>query len=153
MTETYKPDPRLQALLDIEGIRALRVLYSDVLDSGRVEGFHDVFTDDAVLSVTVGNMQGIEAIKTGLAGAFDHFNWKKKASHPFMHAVTNHKITLTGPDTAEGQCYLLDFVTGREADQHPVLLLGLYIDKYVRVGGKWKISHTKLDVPWGSKDA
>lgn len=143
----------LQRLLDIEEIRALRVRYSNVLDTRNVEGFHDVFTDDAVLSVTVGDMTGVEAIKEGLGGAFDLYNWKKKESHPFMHAVTNHEINITGPDTAEGQCYLLDFVTGREADQHPLLLLGLYIDTYVRVDGKWKISHTRLDVPWGSTDA
>lgn len=153
MTESSNLEARLQRLLDIEEIRALRILYSDVLDTGRVEGFHEVFTDDAVLSVTVGSMEGIEAIKKGLAGAFDAYNWKKKTTHPFMHAVTNHKITLTGPDSAEGQCYLLDFVTGREADSHPVLLLGLYIDTYARVGDKWKISHTRLDVPWGSQDA
>lgn len=144
---------QLQRLLDTEEIRALRVRYSDVLDTGKVEGFDDVFTGDAVLSVTVGDMEGLDAIKQGLAGAFDLYNWKKKDSHPFMHAVTNHSIKITGPDSAEGQCYLLDFVTGREADQHPLLLLGLYVDQYKRVDGAWKISHTRLDVPWGSTDA
>ncbi|GKY87059.1 nuclear transport factor 2 family protein [Sinisalibacter aestuarii] len=152
MTDS-QTNEQLQRLLDTEEIRALRVRYSNVLDTGKVEGFSDVFTDDAVLSVTVGDMTGLQAIKDGLAGAFDMYNWKKKDSHPFMHAVTNHSINITGPDTAEGQCYLLDFVTGREADQHPFLLLGLYVDQYKRVDGKWKISHTKLDVPWGSTDA
>ena len=153
MTEISSKEHQLQRLLDTEDIRALRVRYSNVLDTRQVEGFHDVFTDDAVLSVTVGDMEGIEAIKAGLAGAFDFFNWKKKASHPFMHAVTNHSITITGSDSAEGECYLLDFVTGREADEHPFLLLGRYIDRYVRTGAGWRISHTRLDVPWGSKDA
>lgn len=150
---TSSQEQHLQRLLDTEDIRALRVRYSNVLDTRQVEGFHDVFTDDAVLSVTVGDMAGIEAIKAGLAGAFDFFNWKKKDSHPFMHAVTNHSITITGPDSAEGECYLLDFVTGREADQHPILLLGRYIDRYVRTSAGWRIAHTRLDVPWGSKDA
>jgi hypothetical protein len=153
MADANSLESRLQTLLDKEEIRALRVRYSKVLDTREVEGFHDVFTDDAVLSVTVGSMEGIAAIKAGLAGAFDTYNWKKKDAYPFMHTVTNHTITMTGPDTAEGQCYLLDFITGREADQHPLLLLGLYVDRYVRVGGKWKISHTRLDVPWASKDA
>lgn len=153
MTMTLEREDTLQRLLDIESIRALRVEYSNVLDTGKVEGFDNVFTEDAVLSVTVGDMQGIEAIKAGLKGAFDLYNWKKKDSHPFMHAVTNHTIKITGPDSAEGTCYLLDFVTGREADQHPFLLLGLYVDTYKRVNGSWKISHTRLDVPWGSTDA
>lgn len=153
MTDTASRDARLQHLLDVEEIRALRIKYSAVLDSGKMEGFHDVFSDDAVLSVTVGAMEGIEAIKKGLAGAYEMYDWKKKKHYPFMHAVTNHTITITGPDTAEGQCYLLDFVTGREANQHPVLLLGLYVDTYKRIKGKWKITHTNLDVPWGSQDA
>ncbi|MGR3376565.1 nuclear transport factor 2 family protein [Salipiger abyssi] len=152
-TDTLSKDDTLQRLLDTEEIRALRVRYSNVLDTGRVEGFDQVFTPDAVLSVTVGDMEGIEAIKEGLRGAFDLYNWKKKDSHPFMHAVTNHDIRITGPDTAEGQCYLIDFVTGREADEHPLLLVGLYVDSYRRVDGSWRISHTRLDVPWGSTDA
>ena len=151
--DTQSTEAALRRLLDIEEIRALRVRYSNVLDTGKIDGFDDVFTEDAVLSVTVGDMQGINAIKEGLKGAFDLYNWKQKDSHPFMHAVTNHDIRITGPDSAEGQCYLLDFVTGREADQHPLLLAGLYVDKYVRENGAWKISHTRLDVPWGSTDA
>lgn len=147
MTLTATQDERLQKLLDLDEIRTLRVRYSHVLDSGKVEGFDDVFTQDAVLAVTVGQMEGLDAIKAGLAGAYDTFDYRKKRHYPFMHAVTNHAITITGPDTADGLCYLLDWVTGR-AEGHPVLLLGLYADKYKRLNGKWLISHTSLDVVW-----
>ncbi len=142
---------QLQRLLDIEEIRTLRVRYSHVLDSGKVEGFHDVFTDDAVVAVTVGQMEGIEAIKKGLGEAYDTFDYRKARNYPFMHAVTNHAVTIKSPSEAEGLCYLLDWVTGREKG-HPVLLLGLYADKYRRENGKWKIYHTRLDVVWEHKE-
>ncbi|MBB3386203.1 MULTISPECIES: nuclear transport factor 2 family protein [unclassified Rhizobium] len=138
---------QLQRLLDIEEIRSLRIRYSHVLDSGKVEGFHNVFADDAVVAVTVGKMEGIEAIKTGLAEAYETFDYRKARNYPFLHAVTNHAVTITSSSEAEGLCYLLDWVTGREKG-HPVLLLGLYSDKYRRENGKWKIYHTQLDVIW-----
>ena len=49
---------------------------------------------------------------------------------------------------AHGSCYLLDFVTDRAASQHPFLLLGHYVDHYVRINGEWRIAHTALDVVW-----
>ncbi|SUP45043.1 Uncharacterised protein [Vibrio furnissii] len=49
---------------------------------------------------------------------------------------------------AHGSCYLLDFVTDRAASQHPFLLLGHYVDHYVRIHGEWRIAHTALDVVW-----
>ncbi|MCP2138472.1 ketosteroid isomerase-like protein [Rhizobium sp. SLBN-94] len=142
---------QLQRLIDIEDIRSLRIRYSQVLDSGKVEGFHDVFSDDAVVAVTVGQMEGIEAIKKGLADAYDTFDYRKARNYPFMHAVTNHSVSIKSPSEAEGLCYLLDWVTGREAG-HPVLLLGLYADKYRKENGEWKIYHTKLDVVWQHED-
>lgn len=147
MTNPLTLEDRLQRLMDIEEIRALRIRYSHVLDTGKVEGFDSVFTKDAVVAVTVGKMEGLEAIKTGLAGAYTTFDYRKRGHYPFMHAVTNHAVTITGPDTAEGLCYLLDWVTGRE-EGHPVLLLGLYADKYQRVEGAWRIVYTSLDVVW-----
>lgn len=49
---------------------------------------------------------------------------------------------------ATGACYLLDFVSDRPQAQHPFLLLGRYIDQYVKVNGEWRIAHSELDVVW-----
>ncbi|MCG9702675.1 nuclear transport factor 2 family protein [Vibrio natriegens] len=139
---------RIQALLDREEIRALRLRYSQLLDGGEAERMGEVFTQDAEVKVTVGSMRGLDEIKQSLADAYKMFDSKNRQHFPFIHAVTNHDITLIDENHAKGSCYLLDFVTDRESTQHPFLLLGHYLDTYIRVNGEWRISHSELDVLW-----
>lgn len=145
-------DP-LQALLDKEAIRDLRTLYSHYLDGNDIDALDQVFTPDAVVEVTVGVMRGIKEIQAGLKGAFALYDRDGKGRYPFLHAVANHWIRVTGPDTAEGRCYLLDFETASKPDPNPLLLLGLYADEYKRIGGEWRISHSRLEVVWPQQDA
>ncbi|MBF9002419.1 nuclear transport factor 2 family protein [Vibrio nitrifigilis] len=139
---------RINALLDREDIRALRLRYSQLLDSGKAEKMGEVFTDNAEVKVTVGSMKGLTEIKQSLKEAYHAFDTQNRAHFPFVHAVTNHDITLIDENNASGSCYLLDFVTDRDQSQHPFLLLGHYVDQYVRVNGEWRISHSELDVLW-----
>ena len=55
-------DIQLKALLDREEIRNLRILYAHHLDSNNIAALDQVFSADAVVEVTVGKMQGIDAI-------------------------------------------------------------------------------------------
>lgn len=144
---------KLKALLDREEIRALRTLYAHHLDSNNIAALDQVFSADAVVEVTVGKMQGIHAIRAGLAEAFTLFDRDKQGSYPFMHAIVNHWIQLTGPDTAQGRCYLIDFETASKPDPNPLLLLGLYADQYQRIDGEWRITHTRLEVVWPERNA
>ncbi|HCN64373.1 MAG TPA: nuclear transport factor 2 family protein [Pseudomonas sp.] len=146
-------DIKLKALLDREEIRALRTLYAHHLDSNNIAALDQVFSADAVVEVTVGKMQGIDAIRAGLAEAFTLFDRDKQESYPFMHAIVNHWIQLTGPDTAQGRCYLIDFETASKPDPNPLLLLGLYADQYQRIDGEWRITHTRLEVVWPERNA
>ncbi|MDH1470356.1 nuclear transport factor 2 family protein [Shewanella sp. GD03713] len=139
---------RIQALLDREEIRALRQHYSNLLDGNNAERMGEVFTEDAEVVVTVGSMQGLPAIKHSLAEAYQEFDSQQRGHFPFVHAITNHMITLTGNNTATGSCYLLDFVTDRPSALHPFLLVGRYLDEYQRVNGEWRIAKTILDVIW-----
>jgi ketosteroid isomerase-like protein len=141
-------DQRIQTLLDIEDIRNLRVLYSHYLDSANIQGLGNVFTEDAIVEVTVGSMRGIDEIREGLTGAIALFDRDKHGNYPFLHAVTNHWIKITGPDVAEGRCYLIDLETASKADPNPLLLLGLYSDEYRRVDGEWRISRSRLETVW-----
>jgi len=144
---------QLQALLDKEAIRDLRTLYSHYLDGNDIDALDQVFTPDAVVEVTVGVMHGIKEIQAGLKGAFALYDRDGKGRYPFLHAVANHWVRVTGPDTAEGRCYLLDFETASKPDPNPLLLLGLYADEYKRIGGEWRISHSRLEVVWPEQDA
>ncbi|MCJ9720371.1 nuclear transport factor 2 family protein [Agrobacterium sp. SHOUNA12C] len=145
-------DERIQKLLDIEEIRNLRVLYSHYLDSANVQQLGRVFTEDAVVNVTVGSMRGIEEIRKGLGDAVTLFDRDGKGNYPFLHAVTNHWVRITGPDTAEGRCYLIDFETASKPEPNPLLLLGLYSDLYRRVDGEWRISQSRLETVWPQRE-
>ncbi len=139
---------RIQQLLDREEIRELRLRYSQLLDNGQAELMDEVFTQDAEVEVTVGSMKGLDAIKQSLKQAYHTFDTQNRGHFPFVHAVTNHNITFIDENRASGSCYLLDFVTDRNQSQHPFLLLGHYVDQYVRIAGEWRISHSVLDVVW-----
>jgi hypothetical protein len=57
------------------------------------------------------------------------------------HKVHHPEITLTGPDTAAGVWALEDVVIRKDFG---VTIRGAayYEDRYVKVGGEWKITHT-----------
>ncbi|MFJ4156297.1 nuclear transport factor 2 family protein [Pseudomonas sp. NPDC089752] len=143
----------LQHLLDREDIRALRTLYAHHLDSNNVQALDQVFSPDAVVEVTVGKMEGIAAIRDGLNAAFSLFDRDQRGSYPFMHAITNHWIQITGPDTAVGRCYLTGFETASKDDPHPLFLLGVYADEYSRIDGEWRIHRSVLEVVWPNQSA
>lgn len=143
----------IQALLAREEIRGLRTLYAHYLDSNNIAALDQVFSADAVVEVTVGKMTGIAAIQAGLHDAFQLFDRDRRGSYPFLHAIANHWITLTGPDTAQGRCYLIDFETASKPDPNPLLLLGLYADEYRRIDGRWRITSTRLEVVWPRAEA
>lgn len=146
-------DATIKGLLDREEIRNLRTLYALHLDSNNIAALDQVFSADAVVEVTVGKMEGIDAIRTGLNDAFTLYDRDQQGSYPFLHAITNHWIKLTGPDTAEGRCYLIDFETASKPDPNPLLLLGLYADEYKRINGEWRITRTRLEVVWPDREA
>lgn len=142
----------IQELLDREEIRNLRTLYAYHLDSNNIDALDQVFSADAVVEVTVGKMEGIAAIRAGLDDAFKLFDRDHHGSYPFLHAIANHWIKLTGQDTAEGRCYLIDFETASKPDPNPLLLLGLYADEYRRIDGQWRITRTRLEVVWPERN-
>jgi len=145
-------DKAILDLLDRDAIRDLRIRYAHLLDGNEIDALDAVFAPDAVVEVTVGRMEGIAAIRTGLTDAFAQFDRDGRGSYPFLHAVTNHWVSLTGPDTAEGRCYLIDWETASKPDPNPLLLLGLYHDEYRRINGEWRIARSRLEVVWPDRD-
>jgi len=143
---------KIEQLLNIEAIKNLRILYSHYLDSNRLVELTQLFTIDAIVQTDRNPWKGREEIYTGLDKAFKEYDQNNHGNYPFLHAVTNHWIELTGATTAKGRCYLIDLVTGRPKNERPLLLLGLYHDKYSLVADKWQISESRLDLVWPERN-
>ena len=137
-----------QDLIDREEIRNLRILYAHHLDSNNIQALDEVFSTDAVMEINIGKMVGLDAIRNGLACAFELFDRENRGRYPFMHVIANHWIKLTGPDTAEGRCYLVDFETAPKPYSNQLSLLGVYADEYALLQGRWRITRTRLEMVW-----
>ena len=104
--------PTLEEHLEIEAIKQLRVLYSQLFDSHRSDELAMIFTEDAVCEFSddlpygdwVGRDEIREQYKKVAGGSAKPFS--------FMHATTNGWVELTGPDSATGSWFLLDLGLG-----------------------------------------
>ncbi len=133
-------------LLAIEEIRRLRILYSHHYDGQDLDALVDLFTDDAVCEFGAhfgGDWVGKGQIRENFG------KWSLGEGEPFeiMHAVANHWVELTGPDTARGRSYLLDLRT-KVGVENPLVLFGIYDDDYKQVDGAWKFHRTRIDFLW-----
>lgn len=142
----------LEKLLKIEEIKNLRIRYAHYLDSKNFEALISLFTEDAICQTDRNPWRGREEIREGLKKAFADYDTHNHGSYPFLHAITNQWVELTGEDTAEGRCYLIDLVTQREQNVNPLLLLGIYADEYKDIDGHWYISRSRLDLAWPTRD-
>ncbi|MCP5182195.1 MAG: nuclear transport factor 2 family protein [Pseudomonadales bacterium] len=137
----------LRRQLDIEAIRKVKMLYSQYMDSGRIDDLAELFTEDAVCEFgpEYGNWVGRETIRT---------NYKNVITPPgaitfnAMHNICNHWVELTGEATAQGRSYLIDVMTQTPPDQMPIVWFGVYDEAYEKVGGKWLIARCSLQFFW-----
>ena len=139
----------IEELLEIEEIKNLRIMYSHNYDGSRVDNLVDLFTDDAICEFGPeygGDWIGKDAIRKNYHEAIAG----EGEPHEVMHAVTNHTVRLTGPDTATGRAYLLDLRT-KVGVENPLLLFGVYDEVYKKVGGQWKIHRTRIDFLWPNR--
>jgi hypothetical protein len=140
-----------EKLLDIEEIRKLRILYSHYLDSNDVDNLMTLFTEDAVCDFGFGLWHDHDTFRKNWAEVHRQYDKNGKGTYPYMHAICNHWIELTGPDIAEGRCYLTDWVTA-DAKGNPLLLLAVYADEYKRDGGRWKFNRCRIDYIWPDRN-
>ena len=140
----------LAKLVDIEDIKRLRILYSHLLDTNDLDRLVGLFTEDAVCDFGLGIWTGRNELRDNWAKVHTQYDTNGTGSYPYLHSVTNHWIELTGPDSAEGRCYLLDWVTA-QIDRNPLLLLGVYADVYRKEAGVWRISHCRIDYVWPNR--
>ena len=141
----------LEKLLAIEEIRTLVVRYSQYRDGLHLDELANLFASDGVCAFGPhfgGDVVGRTAIRR-------HFEGSKHigGGAPFgtLHAISTHWIEFTGPDTAEGRCYLTDFVM--EAGASPLKYIILYDDDYARIDGRWLFRRRALQMVWPEQNA
>jgi hypothetical protein len=137
---------RLRNLLDVDDIKKLGLLYSQLQDHAYLDRLAAIFTEDAVCEFgPYGKWEGRETIRTNYAKVKQDMGGEAFAA---LHANSHHWVELTGPDTAVGRRYLLDLVTGRPKEEHPFIWLGLYDEAYRKENGTWKIARITLQFLW-----
>ncbi|HEX8803734.1 MAG TPA: nuclear transport factor 2 family protein [Acidimicrobiales bacterium] len=124
-------------LVEIERIRQLKYRYCRYLDQKRFDAIGELFTEDATASYGGGTheLAGRDAIVGWLGAAM--------ASTAMLtsHQVGQPEIELVGADEATGVWALHDVVVLDELG-FTVRGASFYDDRYVRVGGEWRIRHT-----------
>lgn len=137
----------IEDIINIEEIKKLRSLYSHYFDAQDLDKLYSLFTEDAKCEWDEdhgGTWDGIESIRSNYKIWMD----KYPGYFIFMHAVTNPWIELTGPDTAEGRWFLLDYNFHNRESMNPLGTIGIYYDCYKKVNNQWKIYKTRLDFLW-----
>lgn len=147
----FTPDEikRLRRLLDVDDIKKLGLLYSQLQDHAYLDKLADIFTEDALCEFgPYGTWNGRQEIRENYAKVKEA---NGGSSFSALHANSHHWVEMTGPDTAVGRRYLLDLMTTRPRDESPFIWLGLYDEEYRKVHGQWLIARTTLQFLWPEK--
>ena len=131
---------RLRYLEDREQIRELQATYCFLVDDGRFDELVDQwFTEDArcefrdvkgAISPLVSN--GHAEIRTFFTQIV------ATLLHDMCHTVHNERIVIDG-DAARAECYF-EVTATHPATGDAVAGAGRYIDRYRRVGGRWRFA-------------
>jgi predicted GH43/DUF377 family glycosyl hydrolase len=122
---------------EILSICQVKYAYFRLLDLKRFAELGELLTEDATTAYQSGELHhdGRDAVVAFL---------QESLGDPgivTMHNGHHPEIELTGSDSATGRWYLEDrvIVPAHDFELHGT---ALYDDRYVKVGGRWKISHT-----------
>jgi uncharacterized protein (TIGR02246 family) len=126
---------------DRRAIEELRAAYCYRLDDGDVDGWVELFTEDAVVDYVSrdGVVTGREALRT-LAR-----EWLVKAAETRVHTVANPVVTVDGA-TATGRWYYRAVTLAPDGSgRHEQ---GRYDERYRRVDGEWRIARLATTVAY-----
>lgn len=127
----------LQELVAVHEISRLKYRYLRGLDQKRWDEVEGCFTEDATASYGGGAYayEGREAIMAFLRAGMG------STSMLTSHRCHHPEIDLDGPDDATGTWALEDVVIHQELGL-TIQGAAFYVDRYRRVDGAWRISHT-----------
>lgn len=134
----------LRELLDVEKIRKVKMLYSQLMDSRDVDALANIFAEDAVCEFgPYGTWHGRDEIRTNYREVF-----KDAAPYDGIHVTSNQWVELTSSTTAVSRTYLIDVVHEPDPRTNPVIWYGLYDEDYAKQGGRWEIKRCSLQFLW-----
>ena len=151
MSEEFSADEikELRRLLEIEKIRHVKNLYSQLMDSRDIDGLAAIFSKDAVCQFgPYGEWHGRDEIHKNYKQVFESGGETSPEKYAGFHVTSNHWIEMTGPDTAVGRSYLIDTVHEPDPRTNPIIWLGLDDEEYKKEDGEWKISKCALQFLW-----
>lgn len=130
--------------LEIEKIKKVKLLYSQLMDSRDIEGLAEILTEDAVCEFgPYGTWNGKKEIYEGWKEVF-----KDAVPYGGFHSTTNQWVEMTSPTTAVSRTYLHDIAHEPDPRANPVIWYGLYDEDYVKVDGEWKLKRCTLQFLW-----
>lgn len=144
----------LRKLLDVEKIRKVRLLYSQLMDLQDIDGLAGLLTEDAICEFGPhGTWRGRDEIRANWHRWFTTAQATGKGlPYGGFHMTTNLWIELVGADSAIGRSYLQSVYHEPNPRVSPIGLFGMYDEDYRKVGGAWKISHCRFQIVWPSRD-
>jgi hypothetical protein len=131
----------VQILKDIEAIKRIKHAYFRCIDTANIKELAEIM-DENVTAVLVGGtyaitLQGRDQYLEMVANSFhSEFVGEHNGHHP--------EIDILSDTEAQGTWYLTD-VAMNLRDKITTIGSAIYRDKYVKVGGKWKIKHTAYE--------
>ncbi|KUI14856.1 hypothetical protein AU191_14135 [Mycolicibacterium acapulense] len=134
--------PNLDALIAKDEIRDLVLNYCRAMDRG------DVALAESLYEKGAHDEHGFNATNTA-EEFIDSIGDLLGGLATLQHNVTNHLIRITGPDTAEGEAYVVAYHRAERAGVGYVLITGgRYLDRYSKREDRWKFAHRKCVADW-----
>lgn len=146
----------VQEVVDRTLIRELMDRYGIVHDLGTPDEYADLFAEDGEIAtggpVTI---KGRQALIAQARRDHERFDLEKgadgKPTSIMRHLISNAQISLTGPNTAAGTCYVSTVV--KKGAVGPVILsISRYSDRYVKQAGRWRIQRREISLEFGNSE-
>lgn len=138
-------EERLSRLEDIEAIKDLKTRYAHHCDDNyNPDGIASLFTENGVWEATYppGKYNSREEIRTFFQAVSEQFIWA-------LHFMIRPSIELAEDgQSADARWYLLGLMTMQDpgSEPDPVVVSGIYEDRYVKQDGEWLVESMKINM-------
>lgn len=122
---------------ELERIRRLVALYGQLLDSGRLAEWGELFTRDAVFSVYGRTYRGRDEIVREIGGM------QPPPDRPVKHLLLAPVVDLDGDATALAWTDMTVYATGADG-RIGIATMGRYHDRLVREDDRWRFRERVL---------